>query len=207
MGKEEVRSVVYASLKKTQREGVVDLLEFMEECGYFDAPASGANHSCCDGGLAEHSVHVLHMMEKFGLAAWGGERLNQVMDSVILCALLHDLGKCGDYGKTMYVPNLIKDGRPTKAEPEQKYKLSDAKPFKRNPELLPLDHGTRSVKLATLFIDLTEEEEFAIRYHDGLYELANAPIKNHETELYMLLHWSDLWSSRVLEGDKGEGEE
>ena len=74
-------------------------------------------------------------------------------------------------------PNILKSG-----------KQSDAKPWKRNPSLLPLDHATRSIKLATLFIDLTEDEEFAIRYHDGLYETANYGVKGHETQLYMILH-------------------
>jgi len=75
--------------------------------------------------------------------------------------------------------------------------------------LLPLDHATRSIKLATLFIDLTEEEEFAIRYHDGLYERANYAVNGNETALYIILHTADLWSSRITEGGKSEesGEE
>lgn len=205
--KMDVRTVIEQSLKKTGRDGVDDLIDYMDEIGFFTAPASGGNHSSGEGGLADHSVNVLHMMEKFGVAAYGGEKFNEIKDSTVIAALLHDLGKCGDYGKQMYVPNMVKDGRPTKAEPEQKYKLSENKPYKRNPDLLPLDHATRSIKLATLFIDLTEEEEFAIRYHDGLYETANYGVKGHETPLYMLLHWADMWSSRVLEGDTGEGSE
>jgi len=200
------RTVIEQSLKKTGRDGVDDLIDFMDEIGFFTAPASGGNHACGEGGLAEHSANVLLMMEKFGVAAYGGEKFNEIKDSVIITSLLHDLGKCGDYGKQMYVHNMIKDGRPTKAEPNQKFKQSEAKPWKRNPNLLPLDHATRSIKLATLFIDLTEEEEFAIRYHDGLYETANYGVKGHETPLYMLLHWADMWSSRVLEGNTGESD-
>ena len=144
--------------------------------------------------------------EKIGVALLGGAAYNEIQESVIIAALLHDLGKCGDYGKQMYVPNMIKDGRPTKANSEQKYKQSKAKPWKRNPDLLPLDHATRSIKLATLFIDLTEEEEFAIRYHDGLYDTANYGIKGHETQLYMILHWADMWASRVIEGEREDEE-
>ena len=205
--KMDVRMVIEQSLKKTGRDGVDDLIDYMDEIGFFTAPASGGNHSSGEGGLAEHSVNVLHMMEKFGVAAYGGEKFNEIKDSAVIAAILHDLGKCGDYGKQMYVPNMVQDGRPTKADPVQKYKLSDKKPFKRNTDLLPLDHATRSIKLATLFIDLTEDEEFAIRYHDGLYETANYGVKGYETPLYMLLHWADMWSSRVLEGDTGRGSE
>lgn len=205
--KVDVRTVIEESLRKTGRDGVEDLIDFMDEIGFFKAPASGGNHSSGKGGLAEHSANVMFMAEKISLALIGGKNItDEIRNSVVIAALLHDLGKCGDYGKQMYVPNMIKDGRPTQKEPEQKYKQSEAKPWKRNPDLLALDHATRSIKLATLFIDLTEEEEFAIRYHDGLYESANYGVKGHETQLYMILHWADMWSSRVIEGDTGEGD-
>lgn len=202
-----VRDMIETALRKTGREGIDDLITYMDEIGFFTAPASGGNHNHMEGGLAEHSLNVMNMIEKFGVAALGGAGYNAIQNSAIIAALLHDLGKCGDYGKKMYVPNMIKDGRPTKADPEQKYKQSEAKPWKRNPDLLPIDHATRSIKLATLFIDLTEDEEFAIRYHDGLYDAANYGVKGHETQLYMLLHWADMWSSRVLEGGVDEGSE
>ena len=134
--------------------------------------------------------------ENIGYALLGKVKYEEIRDSVIIAAALHDLGKCGDFGKQMYVPNILKSG-----------KASEAKPFKRNPALLPLDHATRSIKLATLFIDLTEEEEFAIRYHDGLYESANYAVKGNETPLYLILHYADLWSSRVTEGSTDEGSE
>ena len=192
----DLKKIITDALTKTKREGIEDLLSYMDEAGFFTAPASGGNHSYAEGGLAQHSVNVMTVAEKMGVALFGGVEYNKIQDSVVIAALLHDLGKCGDYGKKMYVENILKSG-----------KQSEAKPWKRNPELLPLDHATRSVKLATLFIDLTEEEEFAIRYHDGLYETANYGVKGHETQLYMLLHWADMWSSRVLEGDAGEGSE
>lgn len=201
-----VKVEIIETLKKTGREGIEDLIQYMEDVGFFTAPASGGNHSFGEGGLAEHSLNVCHMAEKLSVSLIGGANItDEIRSSVVIAALLHDLGKCGDYGKQMYVPNMIQDGKPTKADPVQKYKQSEKKPWRRNPDLLPLDHATRSIKLATLFIDLTEEEEFAIRYHDGLYDTANNAVKGHETPLYMILHWADMWSSRVLEGDTGEG--
>lgn len=198
--------IIRDSLLKTNRVGMEGLISFMEDIGFLEAPASGGNHEHEPGGLARHSVNVLLTAEKLGVALYGGDKFNEIRDSVVIVSLLHDLGKCGDYGKQMYIPNMVQDGRPTKANPEQKYKQSDKKPWKRNPDLLPLDHATRSIKLATLYIDLTEQEEFAIRYHDGLYEPANYGVKGYETELYMLLHWADMWSSRVIEASENERE-
>ena len=203
-----VKEEIIATLKKTGRNGMDDLIAYMEEIGFFTAPASGGNHSNGEGGLAEHSLNVSHMAEKLSVALISGANItDEIRNSVVIAALLHDLGKCGDYGKQMYVPNMVQDGKPTKANPEQKYKQSEKKPWKRNPDLLPLDHATRSIKLATLFIDLTEDEEFAIRYHDGLYESANYAVKGNETPLYLILHYADLWSSRVTEGGTDEGSE
>ena len=55
-------------LMTTGREGVEDLLDFIEELGFYDAPASGGNHCCKDGGLLEHTVNVMQYAEKIGLA-------------------------------------------------------------------------------------------------------------------------------------------
>lgn len=188
------KKFVVDRLLATKREGMEGLIQYMEEIGFFTAPCSGGNHLCCEFGLVHHTRNVMMAAENIGYALLGKNKYAEIRDSVIIAAALHDLGKCGDYGKQMYVPNILKSG-----------KASEAKPFKRNPDLLPIDHATRSIKLATLFIDLTEDEEFAIRYHDGLYETANYGVKGNETQLYMILHWADMWSSRVTEGGADEG--
>lgn len=180
---------VIERLLATKREGMEALVDYMDEIGFFEAPCSGGNHLAAKYGLVHHSRNVMTAAEDIGYALLGKIKYAEIRDSVIIAAALHDLGKCGDYGKQMYVPNILKSG-----------KASESKPFKRNPALLPLDHATRSIKLATLFIDLTEDEEFAIRYHDGLYETANYAVKGNETPLYLILHYADLWSSRVTEG-------
>lgn len=196
MTREEQIDYFRGSMLATGREGIEGLLDFMAELGFLAAPASGGNHLCKEGGLLEHTVNVMEYAEKIGVALLGGAAYDKIHSSVMIAAGLHDLGKCGDHGKQMYVPNILKSG-----------KASEAKPFKRNSALLPLDHATRSIKLATLFIDLTEDEEFAIRYHDGLYESANYAVKGNETPLYLILHYADLWSSRVAEGGADEGSE
>lgn len=109
-------------LMATGREGVEDLLDFIEELGFYDAPASGGNHCCKDGGLLEHTVNVMRYAEKIGLTLLGSEAYNKIHSSVIIASALHDLGKCGRYGSPYYVENMVQDGRPTKKNPEQKYK-------------------------------------------------------------------------------------
>lgn len=197
---------ITAALLSTERPGMVELLNHMEEIGYFTAPCSGGNHLAKEGGLAEHSWNVNGIMNAMYETVVGGDCVIPQY-SIDIVSLLHDLGKCGDYGKPNYVENWIKDGRPTKAEPEQKYKISETKPFKANPDLLYIPHEVRSVKIASQFIRLTEYEEQAILYHNGLYGDFRYAVQGNETPLYLLLHSADMWSSRVIEVEEEETDE
>lgn len=199
---EKVKVEITSLLKSTGREGVEDLISVMEEKGFFTAPASsgGGRHSAEEGGLAQHSLNVFKTAAKLAYVLLGPIERNtkEMRDGLAIVSLLHDLGKCGDYGKALYVPNILKSG-----------KQSDAKPWERNKDLLPTPHAFRSVEIANRWIDLTEGEAFAIRYHDGLYDRetgAMAVIPGHETKLLMLLHWADMWASRVLEGENEDDE-
>lgn len=202
MTREEQIKYFREAMLSTNREGMEDLLEFMDLIGFYDAPASGGNHLCKDGGLLEHTTNVMQLAEKMGVAMFGGSGYNLIQPSVIIAAGLHDLGKCGREGKAYYIENMVQDGKPTKKEPEQKYKRSEAKPFKINPDLCHIDHPLRSVELAARYIDLTEEEEHAIFYHDGTYGSLAYDLKGHETPLQTLVHFADFWSAQFKESGK-----
>lgn len=173
-------------LKSTGRKGIEDLIAKMELDGFFISPCSGSNHLAKDGGLAEHSLNVYEAMCKVGQAVSGVEQTDT--DAFIICALLHDLGKMGQHGKPGYVENILKSG-----------KRSESKPFEVNKSLLYVPHEVRSVEIASRYIDLTEEEQFAILYHNGLYGDFRYCISGKETPLYLLLHFADMWASRVTE--------
>lgn len=179
-----MRNRFHEELFKTNRSGIRDLIEAMERGGFFTAPCSGAHHLARDGGLLEHSLNVLEYARKLN-DSWG----NQIKDeTIVISALLHDLGKMGDHGKTNYVENILKDG-----------KRSKAKPFVTNGNLIYLPHEIRSVMIAERFIELSEDEETAILWHNGLYSTFKYDIPGKETPLFMILHFADLWCSRVVE--------
>lgn len=196
---EETKKRIINLLVSTNRKGVENLIDWMNKNGFFTSPCSGGNHLAKEGGLAEHSLNVFNLMNCLYETSEIVNDADIQKDSIVICSLLHDLGKCGDYGKPGYVPNMIKDGRPTKADPEQKYKQSETKPFEVNKDLIPVDHEIRSVKIASKFIELTEEEELAILWHNGLYGNFKYQIQGKETPLYLLLHFADMWASRVIE--------
>ena len=181
-------------LLSTKREGIKDLISYMEECGFFDSPCSSKFHLCHKGGLAEHTRNVLTYAEKLGVAWLGGAGYNKIQEHVIISAILHDLGKMGQFDKPLYVPNLLKNGNLGK------------QPYKVNSDLLNIPHEVRSITIAQTFIDLTEEEQFAILYHNGLYGDFKYEINGKETPLYMIIHFADMWASRVVEIDKEESD-
>lgn len=187
-------------LLSTGRAGSAELLGWMVQNGFYESPCSGGNHLAKEGGLAEHSLNVLGVMQDMSFLLCEGADLltKEQQSSIIICALLHDLGKTGDYGKPGYVPNMIK-GRPTKAEPCPEPVRSTKKPFEVNKDLYPVEHEIRSIKIASKYIELTEDEELAILWHNGLYGDFKYQIQGKETPLYMLLHFADMWASRVIE--------
>lgn len=193
-------------LLSINRPGMDKLIEWMESNGFFTAPCSGQHHLCRVGGLAEHSLNVYNTMIDIICNSETFRYIKESNKSIAIVSLLHDLGKVGQFGKPNYIENLVKDGRVTKAEPEQKYKISDTKPFTTNPSLLYVPHEVRSIQISSQFIELTEEENWAILMHNGLYGDFKYSIQGKETPLYLILHFADMWCSRVVEKEEKESE-
>lgn len=187
----ETKDRIIALLKETKRFGLDDLIEAMEAKGFFTAPCSGAHHLSKEGGLAEHSLNVYTLMMDLSESL----EANIPWESIAICALLHDLGKAGDYGKPNYMENVLKSGKPA------------AKPYKTNPDLLYVPHEIRSIAIAERYVSLTEEEEFAILYHNGMYSELKYAYSGKETPLSLVLHFADMWASRVTEKEGDENDD
>ena len=193
-------------LMRTGRNGVDRLVEYLNENAFFTAPCSTAYHLPEEGGLAKHSLNVYYVAMELYRALYGKEPDCETQDSIAICSLLHDVGKIGQFGKMNYVPNMLK-GRATKANPNPEPKQSEAKPWKSNPDLLYVDHEVRALPIIAKYIDLKEQEQQAILWHNGLYGPFKYQIQGNETPLYMLIHFADMWASRVLEKEEGGQED
>ena len=124
-------------LRSTCRDGMDDMIEWMETNGYFTSPASTRFHGCYEGGLAKHSFGVYTIMHAFNQElALGVEE-----DSVIIATLLHDLCKVGLY-------------------------LGSGKPYKSN-KGHPKGHARLSIEIAQKYIELLPIEQKMIRFHMG----------------------------------------
>jgi 23S rRNA maturation-related 3'-5' exoribonuclease YhaM len=192
MDKEILKEEYIKLLKSTERTGIDKLINYLDENGFFESPCSGQYHLCEEGGLLLHSLNVWHEADKLYNVLSDSTFSS---DSIILTSLLHDIGKIGQFGKPNYVPNMISDRKGG-------FIQSEKKPYETNKNLLPVPHEIRSIQIASIFIDLTEEENFAILHHNGMYGDLKYQLSGKERPLQMLLHFADMLASRVVE--KGE---
>jgi len=169
-----MRDKILGELSKIEREGIQQLIEFLDESDFYTSPCSTKYHLNREGGLAEHSWGVFcnlkHKIEFFGL--------DVTMDTVRICGLLHDICKVESY--------FLDKG---------KYKFKSE---------FPLDHGVKSIYLIGKYLDLTEEEILAIRFHMGTYDIAGMSEYSYNDArkkypLVTLLQTSDLESTFVTE--------
>ena len=142
-----------------KREGADKLLKWIEGTDFFEAPASTRFHLSREGGLLEHSINVyqrlLSLYQNEGL----GEIGTEVMESIAICGLLHDLCKTNFYTIEM---------RNAKNEKGQWEKV----PYYAVDDKLPYGHGEKSVYIISGFMKLTREEAMAIRWHMGGFDEA-----------------------------------
>ena len=193
---ENLKIKIIDLLKSTKREGIDDLIKYLEENKYFRKPASINHHSNFDGGLAHHSYKVYQNYKDLNEA--NGRNIPE--ESIIITAFLHDLCKLDDYiegpgqmpsekqldylksllsrhNKTLsnqldqlgrsQVSDLIGWLKNNPGQPEPEFeKVWDYNPSKE----IPLNHAEKSLIMASRFIKLEMREILAIRYHMGSWD-------------------------------------
>ncbi len=143
-------------LRSTNREGMEELIKFMEEkTDFFIAPASTRFHGSHEGGLLEHSMKVYEILNY--------KMKNNVIDlyapddTIIIVSLLHDICKANFY-KVDY-----RNAKNARGEWEKV-------PYYTVEDTIPYGHGEKSVMMLTEYIKLTPEEKYCIRWHMGFSE-------------------------------------
>ena len=152
-------------LKSTGRDGVDDLIEYLDEGRnhFFTAPASVNHHLNHDGGLVQHSLNVCQAALKLRetVLADKPELERQLKrDSVIIAALLHDICKAD-----IYVPTRRK-------RKDAMGLLVEVDTYDVDYSNFPMGHGEKSA-IMTLWggLDITQEELMAIRWHMTAWDL------------------------------------
>ena len=152
---EEQKEMILDLLRSTERDGIDKLADYLSDStDFFTAPASTRFHNYFSGGLAQHCLNVYENFKS--LLEIKGIEMSE--DSIIICALLHDLCKCNTY---------VVETRNRKNEQGQweKYNI-----WATNKDVdIPLPHSSRSIAIIRKFIKLSIKEELTIFYHMGPY--------------------------------------
>lgn len=168
-------------LRSTGREGIEELISFLDKTDFYKAPASTKYHGNFEGGLAQHSMKVYEILKN--KVQHAVVDLSVSDDTLIIAALLHDICKVNFYKI---------DYRNAKNEKGEWEKV----PFYTIEDTIPYGHGEKSVMMISEYIKLTAEEKYAIRWHMGftepkeLYTTIGTAFKKYP--LALLLHEADL---------------
>ncbi len=177
-------------LISTGRKGIKELIEYLEtRTDFFTAPASTKFHNNFEGGLLEHSLNVY---ENFQIML-DAKGVQMDEDSIIICALLHDLCKCNFY---------VKEDRNRKVD--GKWQTYEVWSNMKNPSI-PLPHSSRSIRIIRSYVSLKFLEELTIFYHMGPYGGEDYEYKNllkqvnEQFPQTLLFYVADLISSYLDE--------
>ena len=176
------KTFIELALKNIKRDGIKELIAWLETTDFFVCPASSKFHSAEPGGLCFHSLNVYKRLLKLAKDEWNEKNIN--IESITIIALFHDICKCCYYKQEMR--NVKENGEWVQ------------KPYYAVDDQLPYGHGEKSVYIISGFLKLTREEAIAINWHmggfdtrviGGSYSMSSA---FYDFPLALLFHISDL---------------
>lgn len=184
------------------REGIDKLLDYLETTDFYTAPSSTNYHLNEMGGLCQHSINVFHTACKVyeSVIAPALEQPDTPfsepisMESIAIATLLHDLCKT----KLYHQKEKWKKDETGRWVSYPGYEVKDDFPF---------GHGEKSCLILNWFIRLKQEELLAIRWHMGMFDMAEAGSASRyafytameKCPLVSLLQVADMLSSNCLE--------
>ena len=127
-------------LRETNREGIENLLDFLEKSDFYKAPASTRFHGSKEQGLLEHSLKVYEILEE--KMKHTPIKIDIPEESIRITALLHDICKTNYYSV---------DYRNAK----NALGVWEKVPYYKVDDTIPYGHGEKSVMMITEYMKLT----------------------------------------------------
>tara|TARA_A100001391_G_C5067998_1_gene277653 strand:- start:896 stop:1642 length:747 start_codon:yes stop_codon:yes gene_type:complete len=192
-----LNGIINDTFKGDRLENIKKLHDHFEERMTL-APASGTKwfHNAFPGGYVAHVLNVINWsLEYYELFKRMGMHVDDINEeTVIFCAMFHDLGKIGDLENDYYITNTD----------EWKAKKF-GRPYDHNPELYWMTVTDRAFWLLQHFgITVSQTEFFGIKMADGLYEDGNkgyfyegAEWKAIKTNIGFIIHYADSSATRL----------
>lgn len=168
---------------------------FEERMVYTPASSVAHYHNAFPGGYIDHVLRVLdNSIKIYKVQSEMGFDFSELSrESLIFCALHHDLGKLGSVDEDLYILN-----------DSDWHVKNQGKVYKTNPNLHYMDLNTRTFYLLNYFnIKCSEEEWISIKLTDGLYDDDNKKYlitynesNTLKTPLPHILHQADINAAR-----------
>lgn len=178
------------------RDGICDLMDYLEDNGFYTCPASTKYHGAYEGGLVEHSINVYYTLKDMIKYIFPNEPNKYSEETIAIVSLFHDLCKIDKYMKgTKNVKN------------KETGEWEQVEVFEYNPNQVRLGHASSSVYKILDFIMLTEEEKQAIHWHMGAFDISpynsNYDMGNafNNNTLAFALHMADMMATYVVENE------
>lgn len=174
--------------KEIKRDGINELLEYLEKSDFYTCPASAKYHGAYVGGLLEHSLNVYDELKRLMVAY---PEINASEETLVIISLFHDLCKIGLY---------TTEKRNRKNE-HGVWETYDA--YGYDEKFKYGGHGSKSVYITQNFIKLTPIEAVSINCHMGCWD-GNKDVgaAYEQTPLAWLLHVADESATYIKEGKK-----
>lgn len=171
--------------KSIRREGIEELLDWLEDTDFYTAPASSRFHLSEKGGLLQHSLNVYDELKRL-LKAY--PEIDVSEETIAITALFHDFCKIGTYKPETR-------GKKTPNGQWEQYTI-----YNRSEDFHYGGHGSKSVYLTQKFIKLSDEEAVAINCHMSCWE-GNTTVGEAFAQfpLAWLLHVADESATYIVE--------
>lgn len=190
--KEEFISIVSDTIK---RDGIDDLMNYLEETDFYESPASTKYHGSYEGGLVEHSLNVYDMLKQELEFIFGKEwRKRYSEETVAIVALFHDICKCGRYKGVL---KNVKDQETGTWDTKLTYEYDN--------NYFLMGHAPLSLHRIENHMKLTDEEAQAIFWHMGAFDLSNYATSLNLSEAFSkntlayALHRADMDATHICE--------
>ena len=204
----EMREDFIAILRRVNRQNanIEGLINKLDESDFFYAPASTRFHNSCYGGLLAHSLNVYNNLE----ALVKMKKLEEVIpeESVIICALLHDMAKINFYEPSVRNKKVYSyDG--SKHDELGNFDWVAERSWAIRPEKERFIYGLHeetSEFMVRCYIPLTTEESCSILWHhSGQGTMSGDRVSTASTvfnryRLANLLHLADMLATYTDEG-------
>lgn len=180
--KEKFKYIVSSHI---HRDGINDLMEYLEGTDFYTAPASTRFHGSYPGGLVEHSVNVYKEMKRL-IEAYPEIKASE--ETIAIITLFHDLCKINTY-------KPVQRNRKNESGQWESYWG-----YEFDEQFCFGGHGSKSVFMTNYYIKLTREEATAINCHMGMSDGDRSVGSAYEKcNLAWLLHVADESATYVIE--------